>query len=262
MAIGTALAVGLGAAGAGLFGSKMQADAAKDGAKATSKAADQSTALQRDIFNQNRADMAPWRETGANALSILSDELLNPYRLEKHAGKGKDNYWTVSGLLNDAGYDMRFDGVSAAQKAAAAASGGGNLPGGVRTRFQSSPGYQFAVDQANQATERRAAAGGLRMSGALMDRLSEQNTGYANQEYGNWLNRISGIAGTGQTATSNIANMGTQFGQQAGQNMLAAGQAQAQGAQGQADAWNAGINGAFNAYGAYRGGFFNPMGGA
>jgi len=60
MAIGTTAAILGGSAlsaGAGILGSSKAADAQKD-------AADSTVALQADIYEQNREDMTPWRESG------------------------------------------------------------------------------------------------------------------------------------------------------------------------------------------------------
>jgi len=60
-------------AGAGIYGASKQASAAKDAANASKKATDASLTLQRDIYNQNRADQEPWRLAGAGALNRLAD---------------------------------------------------------------------------------------------------------------------------------------------------------------------------------------------
>ncbi len=55
-------AVTLGGAAIASRGADRQATAAQG-------VADQNNALQRDIFNQQRADLAPWRASGTAALS-------------------------------------------------------------------------------------------------------------------------------------------------------------------------------------------------
>lgn len=49
-----------------------QADAATQAARTSAASADKATALQEQIYNQNRTDQTPWRNTGANALAQLS----------------------------------------------------------------------------------------------------------------------------------------------------------------------------------------------
>lgn len=61
--------------------------------------------------------------------------------------------------------------------------------------FQSSPGYQFQLDQGLQALDRSAAARGMFQSGGTgIDEMTYAQ-GLANQDYGNWLDRLNGVAG-------------------------------------------------------------------
>ena len=74
-----------------------------------------------------------------------------------------------------------------------------------------------------------AGARGMLKSGATIKAQTQFGQGIAAQEYGNFLNRLAGISGQGQQATGGTAAAGGQFGQMAGQNALAAGQARASG---------------------------------
>lgn len=71
--------------------------------------------------------------------------------------------------------------------------------------FQTGPGYQFAVDEGMRAAERAASASGMLGSGNLFDELARRGQGYANQEYGSWLDRLNGVSGQGLTAASGQA---------------------------------------------------------
>lgn len=75
--------------------------------------------------------------------------------------------------------------------------------------FQAGPGYQFALDQQQQATERGAAAGGMLASGNLLDQLQRNAVGYANQEYGGWLGRLAPYVGEQRTGLENTAALGS-----------------------------------------------------
>src|SRR6266853_3654674 len=69
--------------------------------------------------------------------------------------------------------------------------------------FQASPGYAWNRDQAIEATARNAnrfGAGGNELA-AVTDRASN----LANQEYGNWQNRLAGLVNPELTATSGAA---------------------------------------------------------
>jgi hypothetical protein len=119
--------------------------------------------------------------------------------------------------------------------------------------FQTSPGYEFARSEGIRGIDQAASARGLIGSGARARELMRYGTGVANQEYGNWMNRLQGLAGVGQTASGQTASLG----QQAGQNLAATnsqggsalanlamqtGQANAQGTVGQANALLGGVN--------------------
>src|SRR6266852_5707595 len=69
--------------------------------------------------------------------------------------------------------------------------------------FQASPGYNWQRDQAIEATARNAnrfGAGGNELA-AVTDRANN----LANQEYGNWQNRLAGFVNPELTATSGAA---------------------------------------------------------
>jgi hypothetical protein len=77
-----------------------------------------------------------------------------------------------------------------------------------RQRFQESPGYQFQLDQGQRSIERSLAARGLLESGALVQEMNKFGQGVANQEWNNYLNRVSGTFENYQGALSNLANTG------------------------------------------------------
>jgi len=56
----------------GLAGSMMQSSAAGDAADAQAAAANNAAAVQKQIYNQNRDDLAPYRSTGYGANSMLA----------------------------------------------------------------------------------------------------------------------------------------------------------------------------------------------
>lgn len=73
--------------------------------------------------------------------------------------------------------------------------------------YQAGPGYQYATDQAIQALERRAGAQGRLGSGQTgLDTLGAVY-GLANQDYGNWLDRLSGYNGLAGQAADSQANI-------------------------------------------------------
>jgi hypothetical protein len=86
----------------------------------------------------------------------------------------------------------------------------------LMSKFQQSPGYQYALQQSQLATQRKAAASGQGMSGAEQRELGSQDEGLANQDWSNWLgnyqNRLSDIAGIGQRSAMQQAGYEVQGG--------------------------------------------------
>jgi hypothetical protein len=79
----------------------------------------------------------------------------------------------------------------------------------------SDPGYQFGLDQGQQALNRRIAASGGRVSGMALKAATRFGTDYGAAGYGaayarrqDRLNRLAALAGVGQTATAGGAIAG------------------------------------------------------
>lgn len=116
-------------AGASLFGSRQQADAARS-------AADQSW----NIFAQQREDFAPWREAGERGLSRLEQLVNVPFEASP-------------------GYNFRFnEGVRAIDRGAAAR---GMLGSGARLRALQRYGQGIAADEYANYMNRLAALTGI-----------------------------------------------------------------------------------------------------
>lgn len=110
------------------------------------------------------------------------------------------------------------------------------------TGFQASPGYQFALDQGNASINALAGAKGGLNSGATMQALQNNGIGMANQEYGNWLNRLSGLSSQGLSAAGMQANASTNAAQANSNALSNIGNAQAARAIGVGNALSSGIN--------------------
>jgi hypothetical protein len=89
----------------------------------------------------------------------------------------------------------------------------------------------------------------MKNSGKALKSLDTFTQGVANQEYGNWLSRIAGVAGMGQQQTNTTNALSQNTAQNVGQTMQDAGQARASGYVGAANAWNTGLQGVGNALG-------------
>lgn len=105
--------------------------------------------------------------------------------------------------------------IGAGQSALSSLQGFYGLPGGNAAgaaagfqNFQSTPFYQFPLQQANLATNRSLAASGLTNSGGALRDLSQLNAGYASQGLGQYLSGLGTLAGGGQSAVSQLAGVG------------------------------------------------------
>lgn len=97
--------------------------------------------------------------------------------------------------------------------------------------YRESPGYQHNVQSATQAANRAAAAGGQLGSPAEQQALAQQISGMADQDFGNYMNQVSGMYGQGVQGLQGLTGLGYQAGtgladqlanaqyQQAGLNM-------------------------------------------
>ena len=83
---------------------------------------------------------------------------------------------------------------------------------------------------------------GMKNSGAALQALTKLRSGLASQEHGNYLARISGLAGVGQNQVNqnNAASMNSALSQ--GQLMQDAGAARASGYVGGANAWTGALD--------------------
>lgn len=75
----------------------------------------------------------------------------------------------------------------------------------AQSAFQTSPGYQFGLDQGEQSLLRhQSAIGGLQSGNTSVD-LTKYAQGYADQNYGSWMDRLQGLSSQGLSATSGQA---------------------------------------------------------
>lgn len=190
--------------GSAVIGGIVSSDASRRAANTQADAARAANDTQLAMFDQNREDMAPWRTAGETALGQLT---------------------------------------------AGTAPGGDYMRDFTLADFARDPGYQFRQQEGMRGVESSAAARGGLLNGGTLKALDRYNQDYASGEFSNaynrWnndrsqrFNRLSSLAGIGQTASRDVANMGMQTAGTIGQNQLAAGNARASGYVGQANAFN------------------------
>ena len=186
-------------AGATVVGSLIGAKASKSAASTQAAAAEQASDLQREIFQQTRADQEPWRQAGVNALGVMQSTAGNVPAAFKF---GAGDYQA------DPGYAFRLsEGQKALDRQAAAR--GGLISGGAlkaAQRFGQEMGSQEYGNAYNRA-------------------LTSYGTDVAreNQLY----NRQAALAGIGQTATNLVGTAGQNYATNVGNLMTGAGAAQA-----------------------------------
>lgn len=155
--------MGVGAAivGGALISGAMGSKAAGKSARAQRRAAEASIAEQRRQFDLTRADAAPYRKVGSQALFSLADMMgvktENPYE------PGTPEH---TAFQNRETYD-----------------------------FQKSPGYQFRLEEGMKGLERSQA--GRRLGGRAAKEALRYGQGYASGERGAEISRLATLAGFG-----------------------------------------------------------------
>jgi hypothetical protein len=109
----------------------------------------------------------------------------------------------------------------------------GDSAGAMRS-LQSSPGYQSRLLAGQRSNTAGLSARGGMGSGKSLVAGNMFNQDFASSEYGNRLNQLAGLSGTGQATANTMGNLGAQFGQNQGN--IYTGVANAQGAAGIAGA--------------------------
>ena len=190
-AIGGGLALA-GSLGSGLLGASASGKAAKEQAAA----AQQATQAELQMYGQTVGREQPFVTAGTNALSSLQNLL----------GLGPGGGGATSPILQMLGIGP------------GGATGGGINP----ATFQASPGYQFQLQQGENAVTNSARGnlGGNQLR-ALMG-VGQQTANQGWQQYlgnvGNaWQNQIGNISNLvtgGQNAAGNLGSIGTQVGGQ------------------------------------------------
>jgi hypothetical protein len=119
-------------------------------------------------------------------------------------------------------------------------------------QFQQDPGYQFRLQQGQQALGHQAGARGGLVSGTSLKAMQDYAQGAASQEYGNAFNRyqteraarlapLQSLAGLGQTTAAQLGQAGAQTAGSVGNYLTGGAAAQAAGQVGGANAITSGL---------------------
>ena len=164
----------------GLFGSDAASNAADKSAEATMA----SVAEQRRQYDQTRADQQPWMQAGTGAINRLG-----------------------AGVMANGEF-------------------GSTMPFDFKYDANADPGTAFRMSEGIKALDRSAASRGGLLSGATLRGVDRYGQDLGSQEYNNafnryttgfnantgernqLFNRLSGVAGTGQTAVKDVTAQG------------------------------------------------------
>lgn len=191
--------------GAAVVGAVASNSAANKQSGAGSNAAN----LQQNQYSQTRADQEQWRAAGGKAVDQLSTDT------------APGGYFTHQFDAND-------------------------------LKSSLAPNYGFMLSQGQQANQNAAGVGGGLVGGNALQGLDKWTQDYAGNSYQqayqnytanqtNIFNRLSNIAGLGQTANQATSNAGTAAANNAGNYLTSGAAASAAGTVGVANAANSGV---------------------
>jgi hypothetical protein len=158
------------------------------------------SALQKGASDAEDA-LKGGKKHGLNSLKKAQNQYTPEYRAAAEAfspyqqtgGAANSMYGNALGLNGQQGYDAALGA------------------------FNQGPGFQFALDQANQNVLRNNAATGGLASGGTLQALSDRAQGMQNQEYQTWLDNLFRGSGQGllgaQGQSQALQNLGQQIGQ-------------------------------------------------
>lgn len=194
---------------------KTQAGAAEDAAQAQLMANRENIDFQREVFNQQREDNAPWREAGKEAIGKLQAAM--------NAGEFDPSKFKFTA---DPGYQFRItEGVNALD---ASASARGRLRSGAQDRGVTRYGQNLASDEYSRAWNRNLATKTTNFNQLASLAQVGQIANSANQDASN---RMAENVGRSTTATGNAI----------AQNAINQGNVTASAYQGYANTANQGI---------------------
>ena len=262
-------------AGSAVVGGVAANSAAKKQAKAAGKAADVSQAQ----YEQTREDQLPFLEAGYGALNRLNeylgipDKSFNNFNAGAYLNSNPDaKAWVDSQMRPFANMPSQLAqrGKNPEQLAYEHFVADGSRRTGDFFRntsspnfgkyardfsmkdFTTDPGYAFRMSEGMKALDRQAAARGGLISGGALKAAQRYGQDLGSQEYQNAFNRyqvnranqlnpLQAMAGQGQTSATQLGNAGQTYAGQAGAAYGAAGQAQASGYMGMANALSQGV---------------------
>jgi hypothetical protein len=220
-------------AGGAIIGSSIGASAAEDAAKMQSDTAAQQITLQKQIFDTQNTQQAPYRTAGYNSLNTIGTMLPGQYQ-QYDAQGNPTSLGTGSGYLTK---QFTNEDLNA------------NL----------SPNYAFNLEQGQGGVRNLANSSGGLIGGNAYKGLIDYNQNFAGNAYqnafanfqgqrSNIYNTLAGIAGIGQTGQTASNNLATNYGTNTANLATGSAASSAAGRVGAANAYSGGIQNATNMY--------------
>ena len=200
---------------------------ANSAAQTQANAAAQSAAMQKQMFDIQNAQQAPYRQTGYNALNQIGALGSGTYGMVDQSGQTTGT-GTGSGYLTQQFTPQDF-------------------AAGI------DPGYAFRLQQGQMANKNMSNQAGGMIGGNALKGLQDYTQGQASQEYGNAFNRfqtqrgniyntLASMAGLGQTSLGQTGQLSGQTAQGVGSAIAGVGQATAAGQIGVGNALSGGLS--------------------
>jgi hypothetical protein len=214
--------------GSSLITGYMGSKAAKQGAQLQADAANYATDVQKEMFDIQNEQYAPYRGAGYSALNQIRSMLPGAYKTYDESGK-------ETGTATGTDYlTKQF------------------TPADFQANLD--PSYAWRLSQGQEATNRASNLGGGAIGGNTLKAIQDYSQGLASTEYGNAFNRfqvgrqniyntLAGIAGIGQNAQNTTANLAANTAGNIGQLAVGSAGAQAAGTVGAANAWGNALQG-------------------
>lgn len=175
----------------------LSSNAARDAADTTAQAASQAGQQQLAMFNQSRADLLPYRETGNQALFALADI----YGVPRPDGTG--GFTQGRGFEGTPGYQFQMqEGINALDRSAAAK---GRLNSGATMRAAERYGSGLAAGEFNNYANRLASLANVGQTAT--NNTAALGTQAANN-YGNALMAGGNARASGYTNQAGAINQG------------------------------------------------------
>lgn len=190
---------GWAVAAATVYAGSQSAGAASDAAAQQAAASMYAADIQKAMFDKQNLQQTGYRAAGQNALANIGALGTGQYQRYDEAGNPIGEPETGTGYLQ-----RRFTAKDLAE--------------GI------DPGYQFRLQQGEEATRRAANVGGGQLSGNTLKALNDYSQNAASSEYANAFNRFQTERGNIYNTLASIAGLGqTSLGQTGAQSATASG---------------------------------------